>query len=114
MPAHHIQPPNRRVRTNALAVARKLKRSLFRSAFVSEPDMNQAHGLLGSSASRPSDARDAEADVRACAPPDALRKGNRNFRADSPFCLAHVGGHAGPSRFQIVAIANDAAKKICR
>src|SRR5260370_1013800 len=84
--------------------------TLFRS--VRERDVYRAHGLFLAAAARPGDAGDAHTQRAANLAANAVGQRNRHLAADRAFRLDEFRRHIGPRRFQLVAVADDAAQKI--
>ena len=110
--AQHVQRSLRGVPAYAFAVARKAQRAVSAAVGVRKGDVNEADGLFGRTAGGTRDSGDPDAERRADSTADSLRQSLRDFRTDGAFGLNELGGHVGPRRLQIVAIANDPAQKI--
>src|SRR5580704_14610900 len=77
--ANRIKRRLRRVRTNPVAVARKSECSFAWAAFIRDSNVHEAHRFLRRTTTRPRDARDSDAQCRACPPTDSIRQCKRNL-----------------------------------
>src|SRR5258708_35085706 len=112
MNAYQIERQLRGMPANGLASAGDDYAALFDTTGVRERDVYRAHGLFLAAAARPGDAGDAHTQRAANLAANAVGQRNRHLAADRAFRLDEFRRHIGPRRFQLVAVADDAAQKI--